>query len=271
MELILWTLGILALLYVVICVFYYLIQERLIFVRVRLRQNYRFKFKGQFEELWFDRSDGARIHGVLFSAQGQTKGVILYFHGNSGSLRRWGKQARKLTNYGYDVLVMDYRGYGKSRGKLSERAVHEDARCAYDHLLKSHAPKNIVIYGRSLGSGPATRLAASVTAKVLILETPFANLYDVARHYSALLPYRLLLRYPFRNDLYISGVSCPIYIFHGKKDMVVPYNSALKLYSLIPPELVREMITFKKGRHSNLYKYNLFDLKLREILNGESS
>ncbi len=268
MELLLWTLGILISFYVAICVVYYIIQERLIFIRVRVRQNYKFKFKAKFEELWFDRPDGARIHGVLFRTPKVSKGAILYFHGNTGSLRRWGKQARKLTHYGYDVLVMDYRGYGKSRGKLSEKAIHEDARAAWDYLLESYDASQIVIYGRSLGSGPATKLAATIEARTLILETPFANLYDVARHYSALLPYHLLLRYPFRNDLYISGVTCPVFIFHGKKDMVVPYNSALKLYSLVPTDLEREMITFKKGRHSNLYKYNLFDLKLREILDA---
>lgn len=265
MELILWTIATLTVLYALVCLVYFIIQERLIFVRVPLRKNYKFKFRADFEEVWLEGNDGAQLHGALFTIP-NPKGVILFFHGNTGSLRRWGKQGIKLTNYGYNVLIMDYRGYGKSRGKLSEKAIHQDARIAYDHLLESYPAEQIVIYGRSLGSGPATRLAASVSAKALILETPFANLYDVARHYSVLLPYRLLLRYPFRNDLYISGVRCPVYIFHGRKDLVVPYASALKLYSLVPKELDREMITFKRGRHSNLYKYNLFDLKLREIL-----
>lgn len=265
MELLLWTLAILALIYVLVCLVYFFIQERLIFIRVPLRKTYRFKFRVPFEEIWLEGKDGARLHGALFTTP-NPKGVILFFHGNTGSLRRWGKQGEKLTHYGYNVLIMDYRGYGKSRGKLSEKAIHQDARIAYDHLLETWSEEKIAIYGRSLGTGPATRLAATVPCKVLILETPFANLYDVARHYSVLLPYRLLLRYPFRSDLYIAGVGCPVYIFHGKKDLVVPYSSALKLYSLVPKELDREMITFKRGRHSNLYKYNLFDLKLREIL-----
>ncbi|HRQ85962.1 MAG TPA: alpha/beta hydrolase, partial [Flavobacteriales bacterium] len=93
-----------------------------------------------------------------------------------------------------------------------------------------------------------------------------ANFYDVARHYLAILPYRWLLRYRFRSDMAIKRVACPLYIFHGKRDPLVPYSSALKLYAAAPVEVHRELITFDKGFHSDLASYPRFRRKLRAIL-----
>lgn len=251
--------------YAGLCVFYYLAQEKFIFVRFRMPQDHEFKFKGPYEERWLDRPDGARLHALYFKAAAP-RGVVLYFHGNTGSLRRWGKVAPRFTTLGYDVLMPDPRGYGKSRGTLSEAALHADAQAWYDQLKEQWTEQEVVVYGRSLGSGLAVPIAAGNAPCCLLLETPFANLIEVARYYLAILPYRLLLRYTFRNDLHIHRVKCPVYIFHGKRDRVVPYASALRLYSMIPPEVHREMITFPKGAHSDLARFATFTRRLRSIL-----
>lgn len=253
------------LLYAVVCLVYWFLQDRFVFVRFRLPLGYRFPFAQPWEERWLDTPDGARLHALHFTVP-QPKGTILYFHGNTGSLRRWGKLAPPLTRQGWNVLMPDYRGFGKSRGRLEEKALLADARQWYDHLKQSLPEDRIVIYGRSLGSGFAVPTAAAGRPKALILESPFANLYDPARHQFFLLPYRLLLRFPFRNDKAILRVKCPVTIFHGKRDPVVPYASALRLYSLIPPEVRRELVTLPRGFHSDLARYARYRNKLAAIL-----
>lgn len=251
--------------YALLCLFYQVFQERFIFIRFRMGRRYRFRFRHAYREHFITASDGARLHALYFPAK-SPKGVVLYFHGNTGSLRRWGKLAPRFTRMGYDVLMPDHRGYGKSRGRLSEDALHDDALRWYHHLCERWPEEKVVLYGRSLGSGLATPLAAARSPRMLVLETPFADLYDVARSYLPILPYRWLLRYPFRNDVAIRNVRCPVYIFHGKRDTVVPYSSALKLYSCIPATVKREMFSFPEGHHSDLYHFPEFRRALRTIL-----
>ncbi|MCC6838847.1 MAG: alpha/beta hydrolase [Flavobacteriales bacterium] len=259
-------LGLLLLVYLGVSLFYWALQEKFIFVRFPLPRQYRFNFRQPFEELWLDRPDGARLHALHFTVQ-DPKGAVLYLHGNTGSLRRWGKRAPRFTTARHAVLMPDYRGYGKSSGKLSEAALHADALAWYDRLAAQYGAEQVVVYGRSLGTGMAVPVAAARTPRALVLESPYANFLDVARHYLAILPYRLLLRYRFRSDRAIKGVKCPVYIFHGKRDPLVPYSSALRLYAAIPVAVHRELITFPQGFHSDLAGYPRFRRKLRGILN----
>jgi len=251
--------------YTGLCLFYALFQERFIFIRFRTSRNYKYKFQAPFEERFLQRPDGAELHALYFKAEAP-RGVVIYFHGNTGSVRRWGKYAQRLNRLGYDVLMPDPRGYGKSRGELSEPLLHADAEAWYNTLLERWKGTDIVIFGRSLGSGLATPLAAQRTPRLLILETPFANLFEVATNYLPILPYRLLLRYPFRNDIAIKRIACPVYIMHGKRDNVVPYASALRLYSLVPPTVHREMLTFPKGYHSDLGRFPRYQRLLKRVL-----
>lgn len=257
-------LAVLATGYVGVVLFYYLFQERFIFLRIRTRQGHQYTYKTPFEERRIIATDGARLHALYFKAD-HPRGVLLFFHGNAGSLRRWGRFAARFTAQGYDVLMPDPRGYGKSRGPSSEAALISDAVLWYDHLLPRWNEGDIVLYGRSLGSALATPVAAQRSPRMLLLETPFANLMDVAWAYLPILPYRLLLRYPFRNDKAMHRVRCAVYIFHGKRDTVVPYTSALKLYAQVPSTVRREMFTFAKGHHSDLDRFPRF-LRIQQRL-----
>jgi len=256
---------ILTVLYLGICVFYYLIQEKLIFVRFPTKRKYKYKVKLAHEEVFLRSFDQKRLHALYFNAA-KPKGLVLYFHGNTGTLKRWAKNARYFIANDYDVLMPDPRGYGKSKGKLSESALFKDADQWYQEALTRTGEDRVIVYGRSLGSALAVRVAAEKQPKCLVLETPFADLYDVAKHYAAFLPYKWLLRYPFSNDLTIRKVTVPVYIFHGKKDLVVPYKSALRLYSCVPVDTYREMITIDKGRHNDLAKFEAYHTKMAEIL-----
>ncbi|MCB0790797.1 MAG: alpha/beta fold hydrolase [Flavobacteriales bacterium] len=263
-------LGLLLVLYTGLCAVYYLIQERLIFVRFIVDRNHRFKFRGDHEEVEISRPDGAQLHALHFHVA-TPRGVVLYFHGNTGSLRRWGKRAPRFTKQGWDVLMPDPRGYGKSRGRLSERALIDDAHAWYAHLQARWPERDIVLYGRSLGSAFAVPVAATGSPRALVLESPFADLIDVARHYFAYLPYGVLLKYRFDNATWAERLRCPTHIFHGMRDQVVPYASALRLYSAIPAGVPREMISFSKGHHSDLARFARFHRVLRAVLRGEEA
>jgi len=257
----------LVLLYALVCAVYWWVQERFIFVRFRVARGYRYRFLERFEEVFLEPEESVELHALRFTVD-DALGTVLFFHGNTGSLRRWGKQAQRFTRMGWNVLMMDYRGYGKSRGKLSEVALHADAARWYAWLKEREPEARIIVYGRSLGSGMAVPVAASNRPRALLLESPFANLYDAARHQFYALPYRWLLRYPFRNDKAIRRITCPVYIFHGKRDPVVPYESALKLYSLVPATVTREMISFPRGFHSDLWRFKRFQRKMVSIFGG---
>lgn len=261
----LYTLLSIALLYGLACLVYWWVQERFIFVGFRLPRSYRFTFHDPFEEVFIPAEEGAELHALYFRAK-EPHGTVLYFHGNTGNMKRWGKYAPRFTQLGWDVLVMDYRGYGKSRGPLSEPALHADAARWYAWLGERVPEDRIIVYGRSLGSGMAVPVAAANRPRALVLESPFANLYDAARHQFYALPYRWLLRYAFRNDKAIRRITCPVHIFHGKRDPIVPYESALKLYAQVPDAVRRELTSFGRGYHSDLWRFKRFRRKLGLIL-----
>ncbi|MBL8008974.1 MAG: alpha/beta fold hydrolase [Flavobacteriales bacterium] len=254
--------------YATLCLVYYLLQERLIFVRHPLSRRYRYRFNHPFEERWITAADGAELHGLYFPVE-HARGVVLYFHGNTGTLRRWGKRAPRFTRSGYAVLMPEPRGYGKSKGKLSEEAILADALQWYDHLCTMWPEDRIVVYGRSLGSGSAVPVAAQRHPRNLVLESPFARLIDPARNYFRWLPYRLLLNYRFANDVAIRLVRCPVCIFHGERDGVVPIASALRLYASIPTTVERQMIVFPTGHHNDLARFARYHRILRALLDDE--
>ncbi len=253
--------------YVLLCLVYYIIQERIIFVRRSLRRRYRYRFKHAHHELWLRAGDGAKLHALHFPAEDAT-GVVLYFHGNTGTLRRWGKRAPRFTRFGHAVVMPEPRGYGKSRGRLSEQALLSDALLWYDELRRQWPEDRIVVYGRSLGSALAIPVAAQRSPRSLVLESPFARLIDAARSYFRWLPYGMLLKYRFANDEAIARVRCPVHIFHGEQDEVVPFASAKRLFARVPKDVERALVAFPKGHHNDLARFARYHRALRALLGG---
>ncbi|MDO1499699.1 alpha/beta fold hydrolase [Winogradskyella maritima] len=217
-----------------------------------LEEDFEYQFQTPFEELWLTAEDGARLNGVHFKSETK-KGVILYFHGNAGDLSRWGAVVEPFTNYGYDVVVMDYRTYGKSSGVLSEKNLYEDAQLFYDYVSNVFPAENIIIYGRSLGTGIASHLASKNPAKQLILETPYTSITDVAKHRFPMFPVKSLLKYHFPTNENLKHVHVPITIFHGTDDSVVPYKFGKQLKDSFPNKI--KLITIENGEHNNLVEF----------------
>jgi uncharacterized protein len=262
MKTILSSLVIVVALYLVMCAVLYRIQERLIFFPEQLSPAHRYDFPTTFREVTWE-VDGAALHALHFTVE-HPRGAILYLHGNAGSLRSWGHVASTFTERGYDVLIPDYRGYGKSSGRLThERMLLQDAEVAYSYLQEQYADKRIILYGRSLGTGIATYLATVHPPHMLILETPYVSLRDLATRQFPFVP-PLLLKYPLRTDRWISAVTSPVYLLHGTHDEVIPYSSSERLLASITSE--HELFTIPGGGHNNLAGLTEYQVALDRLL-----
>ncbi len=250
--------------YIMIGASLYFFQEKLIFRPTTLPQDFIYNFSKPFEELFLNAEDGAIINAIHFKTE-KPKGVIIYFHGNAGDLSRWGKITEFFVEKNYDVFVMDYRTYGKSKGTLSEQALYNDAQMCYDYVLKHYQETEIIVYGRSLGTGMATYLASNNNPKQIILETPFYSLADVAKGRFPLFPIKKLLKYDFPSYKYIENVSCPISVFHGTEDTVIPYASGIKLFNKMNQDK-KMFFTIKKGEHNNLIEFDSYREQIQKIL-----
>ena len=244
-----------------------LFQEKLIFLPSKLEPDYQYSFQSPFEELNLTAEDGTRLNALHFKLA-NPKGIIVYFHGNAGDLSRWGHIAEPLTNYGWEVLIMDYRSYGKSTGELSEKALYADAQLFYDYAKKDFEATDIVVYGRSLGCAMATRVAANNNPQQLILETPFFSMEEMAKSRFPFLPVNSLLEYEFKNNEAIMGVNCPISIIQGTEDNVVPYESAEKLFKLLEYG-TNQFIRIEGGGHNNLVEFEKYHQTIDNLLTGK--
>src|SRR5450432_4768676 len=181
-------LKIIAIAYILLFILLYFIQEKLIFYPQKLPADYTFHFDTNFEELHFKTQDNTSLHGILFKA-GSSKGLIFYLHGNAGSLQSWGQIAKIYTDMHYDLFMLDYRGYGKSEGTISnEKQLYEDVQLVYDSIKQRYDEKKIIILGYSIGTGAATELAAANHPRLLILQAPYFNLTDMMRHHFPFIP-----------------------------------------------------------------------------------
>jgi len=215
-------------LYVIFCAALYFNQEKIFFFPDPISADYK-PWKGQ--EIWIPTHDNLRLNAALITTP-NPKGAILYLHGNKGNVKRCLAQTTQFENLGYDVLVPDYRSYGKSEGVLrSEKQMYQDVQTIYAFLKTKYS--NIVVIGYSLGSGMAAYVAAQNEVAGLILVAPFKSLVDMKKRYIPYVP-NFLLKYPFRTDQLLAKTQAPIAIIHGKADELIPYESSLELKEMYP-------------------------------------
>ena len=160
---------------------------------------------------------------------------------------------------------MDYRGYGKSTGERSEKALFSDAQLFYQYALEHFDETKILVYGRSLGTAMATKIAAQNQPAHLILETPFYNLHDVAKKRFPFLPVKPLLKYQFNSHQHIQSVICPVTIIHGTEDTVIPLVSGEKLFESIPNSH-KKMVIVPGGAHNNLVQFREYLEEINAVL-----
>jgi uncharacterized protein len=248
---------------IVLSVIVYFVQEKFIFKPEKLRQDFIYKYDAPFRELFFDVEEGVRINGLHFHAE-KPLGLILYFHGNSRSIKGWAKYAKDFYRYNYDVVLVDYRGFGKSTGKRSEKDMYKDMQFVYDTLTATYPQNHLIIYGRSLGSGFAAKLAADNTPRYLILDAPYFSFKKTIERFLPILPVKYILRFHLRTDKWLPKVNCHTYILHGTKDWLIPISNSEKLQQLNPRKIT--LIRITGGKHNNLPVFPEYHNFIRDIL-----
>ncbi len=188
-----------------------------------------------FESVSFEASDGVPLHGWFIPAEKGSGKVLLFFHGNAGNISHRLESIKLFHEMGLDVLIFDYRGYGKSGGKPSEEGLYRDGRAALAFLEeRGYSPDEIVMFGRSLGGAVAARLSMETTPLVLILESSFTSLVDMASRVARFFPVRRLLRSEYPTESILPYVSCPVLVIHSPDDEVIPFPQGLRLYEAAP-------------------------------------
>lgn len=253
------------LIYSVLGIAFYWLQEIIIFHPVTLTDGIPYHFDQPFKEINLDIDDATHFNIVSFTVPDSLrKGIVLYFHGNKENVNRYAKFAKNFTNRGWEVWMVDYPKFGKSTGELSENNLYEEALQAYKLARVQYQPNQIIIYGKSIGTGIAAELASIRDCRELILETPYKSMVSLVKHYTWILPIETLLHFKLPTDQYLKKVTAPITIFHGTKDGLVPLSNAKELTESFKAN--DQFITIEGGTHHNLNEFPLMQENLKRIL-----
>ncbi len=208
----------------------------------------------QAEDVWFETSDRVRIHGWMIPATGDaqwpaSQWLTLYFHGNAGNITYRGDHLAAIRAAGSGVLIVSYRGYGKSEGSPSEEGIYRDADAAYDYLLAQGVSANrIIVHGESLGTAPAADLASRRDCAGLVLEAPFPSAAAVA---DTILPG--IGRYivsGLETGEKIRNVHAPVLIIHGDRDQMIDYSLGVKVFEAANEP--KQLWTIPGAHHNDL-------------------
>jgi uncharacterized protein len=229
LSIILWVGGI----YLGIVLLVYIFQSKLLYFPDKDIITNPGMYGLNYEEVKFKTSDDVNVHGWYIPAD-TSPYTLIFCHGNAGNISHRLESIKQFHELGLNVLIFDYRGYGKSEGNISEKGTYLDAEAAWNYLkkVKEISPQNIIIFGRSLGAAIACQLAIQKNATFLIMESAFISVPELAAQVYPFLPVRLLSRYYYNNLENIQKISCPVLFIHSKQDEIIPFSHGEKLYSI---------------------------------------
>lgn len=244
----------------------YYFQERFLFHAEALPADYTFQFDVPFKEvsIAINSHDTLSLVQFLPTDTAVKKGIVIYFHGNRGNINNYAKYAALFTRDGYEVWMPDYPGFGKSTGVITEKLILSEATEVYKLAHSRFAEDSIIVYGKSLGTGPACYIAATQSCKRLILETPYYSIPSLFGSYAPIYPAEWMSRFKFSNGAWLKKVKAPVTIFHGTSDRVIFYRNASRLRKELKPG--DEFITIEDGGHNNLADFPQFTETLRALL-----
>ena len=202
-----------------------------------------------YEDVTFRTADDVELHG-WFIPNPESEQVLLFFHGNAGNISHRRDSIEVFHRLGLNVFIIDYRGYGKSKGRPGEKGLYMDADAAWRYLTdeRGYAGGQILIFGRSLGGAVAAKLASGVEARGIIMESTLSSAQDFAREVFSILSRLVVMRYDFNTIEYIRHVHYPVLVLHSPDDEIMPFHLGEKLYQAAnqPKQLIR-----MRGSHNN--------------------
>ena len=228
-------------------------QEKLLFAPDVLAANHRFKLDDDVHEV-FIGVPGARLH-ALHMRLPNPRGVVFYLHGNTGSVERWFADADLFRRANFDLFMLDYRGYGKSSGRIaSEEELHADVYAVWQAVAERYRGRPVVVYGRSLGTALAATLAARIEPALTILVSPYRSIAALAREHYPWVP-GAVLRYPLRTDLVLATLRTPVLLVHGDRDTLIPPAHSQALRALVPQA---RLVEVEGAGHNDLHTFDAY-------------
>ena len=204
------------------------------------------------QEIVLDTSDGETLIAWHVPPRGD-KPVVIYFHGN-GEIVPWRAERHRATiANGTGLIALNFRGYGGSTGTPTEEGLHRDAAAAYAFAAARYPAERIVLWGNSLGTGVAVKLASEKPVGKVILEAPYSSVADIAAELLPFVPMRWLMKDQFHSDRWIGSVHAPLLIMHGARDDVIGIRFGERLFALAHEP--KRFIRYDNGGHNDLDDY----------------
>lgn len=224
------------------------------------------------EDVVLTTSDGIRLQGWWVpTSEDASCGAVVFFHGNAGSLAGRAFIARRLAASGFDVLLVEYRGYGRSEGRPSEEGLYRDARAAWGHLVEVRGtpPSLVAVAGNSLGSAVAAHLAAHERVGAAVLTGAFASVPELAVEIYGWLPDALFRGWPtqrFETERWVRGIGAPVLVARGEADRLVPRDQSRRVHAAAGPEAA--WFEVPGAGHDDLWALDAFWARLVPFLEG---
>lgn len=203
-----------------------------------------------YEDVSIATADGVKLHGWFIP--GQSSRVLLFFHGNAGNISHRLASIKQFQDLGLSVLIIDYRGYGQSEGRTTEKGMYRDAEAAWRYLVESRGivASDIIIFGRSLGASVASWLAVQHQPLALVVESSFTSVPDIAQELYPWLPARWLSRLSHATRDHIQDVRCPVLVIHSRDDEIIPFHHGEAIFAFAPEP--RTLLAIR-GSHNDAF------------------
>ena len=247
-----------------ICLYY--LQDSILFHPTVVAQDQSYNFPFPYREVNIPYDPETTLNLIQFTTTGVMipKGVVLYFHGNRKNISWYAHFAPNFTSSGYEVWMVDYPGFGKSRGKFTEERLYAYALQVYKLARIRYMPSQIILYGKSMGTGIASQLAAERDCKYLLLETPYYSMSSLVAYFAPVYPISSLIHYHFPTYKYLQQVTAPVVIFHGTSDGMIPYRNAKRLLPFLKPH--DQFVSIEGGSHNDLSHFAQYKAILDSLL-----
>jgi uncharacterized protein len=238
-------------------------QESLLFHPQPLPASHRFQSGADVHETWV-AVPGARLHALHLRLPAPD-GVVFFLHGNAGNLQGWFSDAHFYRRANFDLFMIDYRGFGKSSGRIESQAqLQADVMAAWQQVAPTYAGRKRVVLGQSLGSGLAASLSSQVQPELTVLVSPYESMVALAREHYPWVP-SALLRYPLRTDQVLPQVRGPVLLLHGSQDTLIPADHSRALQRLAPHA---QLLIVPEAGHNDIAGFALYRDGLRAALQG---
>lgn len=255
-------------LYAVLLAFLWYRQESLMFYPVPLPADYKLAREPDIHERTVE-VDGASL-SVMHLQVPDSKGVVFFLHGNGGNLAGWFSNSEFYRQANFDLVMPDYRGFGKSTGEIrSVRQLRDDVRAVWNAFAPQYRGRRIVLYGRSLGTGLTADLAADLSREgrrpdLTVLVSPYSSIRELTGEFYPWVP-SALVRYPLETVRHLGAIASPVLVLHGERDTLIGVHHARRLQQALP---AAQLVLVPGAGHNDVHEHPVYRKALRQALDA---